>query len=153
VFHDSQGLFRGEKTSQGAVEAKRIGFAAEIFADVDDEGVEFVKELVIGGEGRLEHFADFIISEFGVNATVALQDSASVRVDYENGMFASVEKNGVGGFRTDATQLQELLAEGCGGSSEKVGEGAAVRVEKKVYERLKRFGFLPEVAGGAEKLR
>ena len=111
--------------------------------------MKLVKELVIGGKGRFEHFADFIISEFGVNVAVALQDSASVGVDHENGMFAGVEKNRVGGFRADATQFQELIAEDCGGRSDKAGEGAAVGVEKKVYERLKRFGFLTEVAGGA----
>ena len=81
-----------------------------MFSDVDDEGVKFVKALVIGGQGRLKQFADFIIGEFGVNVAVALQDSASVGVHYKDGMFASVEKNGVGGFRADSAKGKELFA-------------------------------------------
>jgi hypothetical protein len=120
---------------------------------VDDEGVKFVEELVVGGKRGLKHFADFVVRKLRVSVAMAFKDATSVGVDYENGMFAGVEKNAVGGFRADATQLQELIAEDCGGCSEKAREGAAVRAEKKVYEGLKRFGFLPEVAGGAEKLR
>ena len=34
---------------------------AEVFADVDDEGVKFIEELVVGGKGRFKHFADVIV--------------------------------------------------------------------------------------------
>jgi hypothetical protein len=124
----------------------------EILAHVDDEGVKLVEELVLGGKRGLKHFTDFVVPKLEVSVTVAFEDATSVGVDYEYGMFTGVKKNGVGGFRADATQLQESIAEDCGGSSEKAGVGAAVPVEKKVYERLERFGFLPEVAGRAEKL-
>jgi hypothetical protein len=124
----------------------------EILADVHDEGVKFVEELVLGGKLGLKPFTDFVVRKLGVRVAVAFENATSVGVDYEYGMSAGVEKDGVGGFRADAGQLQELIAKDCGGSSEKAGEGAAVRVEKKVYERLNRFGFLPEVAGRAEKL-
>jgi len=97
-----------------------------MFADVDDERVKFVEELVIGGEGRFEHFDDFIISDFGVNVAVALQDPASVGVDYKDGMFAGVEKNRVGGFRADSAEGEKLMAEDGGGSCEKAPERACV---------------------------
>ena len=129
-----------------------ISLATEMFADVDDERVKFVEELVIGGEGRFEHFADFIVSDFGMNVAVALQDSASVGVDYKDGMFAGVEKDRVGGFRADSAESEKLRAEDVGGSCEKAPERACVGRVKEVHEGLERFGFLAEVAGGAEKL-
>jgi hypothetical protein len=91
----------------------------EVFADVDDEGVKFIEELVVGGKGRFKYFADFVVSKFGVSLAMALQDSASVGVYDEYRMFAGVEKNGVGGFRADAANIEKLLAENGGGSCEK----------------------------------
>ena len=81
--------------------------------------MKFVKELVIGGEGRFEHFADFIVSGFGVKLTVAFEDATGVGVNDKDGMFAGIEKNGVGGFRADAVKGEKLLAQDGGGSRKK----------------------------------
>jgi hypothetical protein len=78
--------------------------------------VKFVKELVIGGEGRFEHFADFIVSAFGVKVTVAFEDATGVGVHDKDGMFAGIEKNGVGRFRANAVEGEKLIAEDGGGS-------------------------------------
>jgi len=120
---------------------------------MNDECVEFVEELVIGRKGGLEHLADFLVGELGVNVTVAFQDATGVGVDYEDGMFAGVEKDGVGGFRADAAEGEKLSAKNVRASGEKAGKGAGVGCVEEVYERLERFGFLAEVAGGPEKLR
>ena len=83
--------------------------------------MKFVEELVISGKSRLKRIADFIVGELGVSA-VAFKDATSVGVDYEDGMFAGVEKDGVCGFRADPAQGEKLIAEDGGGSCEKAGE-------------------------------
>jgi len=120
---------------------------------VDYEGVKFVEELVIDGKSRLNHSTDFVVGQLRMGVTVAFQDATSVGVDYEDGMFAGVEKDGVGGFRADSTKGEKLSAKNVLASGEKAGEGTCICCVKKVYEGLERFGFLAEVAGGAEKLR
>src|SRR6266581_3654193 len=108
---------------------------------------------MIGGQGRFEHFANLVVGALGVSVAVALQDSTGVGVDYEYGMLAGVQKNGVGGFRTDATEGEKLIAEDGGGGCKKAGEGASVGRVKKIYEGFECLGFLAEVAGRTEKLR
>jgi hypothetical protein len=54
-----------------------------------------------------------------MSLAVAFEGATSVGVNYEDGMFAGVEKNGVGGFRADAAKGEKLVAEYSGGSCEK----------------------------------
>ena len=49
---------------QGALRAEWIGFAAEMFAGVDNQGVEFVEELVVAGERGFEAGPEFFVSSF-----------------------------------------------------------------------------------------
>ena len=115
--------------------------------------MEFVEELVVGGKRRFEEIADFVVGKFGMSLAVALEDAAGVGVDDEDGMFAGIEKYGVGGFRADAPQIEQLFAKerSCGG--EHFGERAAVGIEEKFDERFESFGFLAEVSGRAKELR
>jgi hypothetical protein len=99
---------------------------AIVFADVDYEGVKFVEELVLGRKGGLKHFANFVVCKLGVSIAMTLQDSTSVGVDYEDRMFAGVEKDGVGGFRADAAKGEKLSANNVRASGEKAGEGACI---------------------------
>jgi hypothetical protein len=119
---------------------------------MNDECVEFVEELVIGGKSRLKHSADFVVGNFRMGVTVAFQDATSVGVDYEDGMFAGVEQDGVGGFRTDSVKGEKLNAKNVGARGEKAGEGACMGGVKEIYEGLERFSFLAKVAGGAQEL-
>ena len=41
----------------------------------------------------------------------ALENAAGVGINYKNGMFACVEKDGISGFRTDSVKVEELIAE------------------------------------------
>ena len=100
-----------QKAGEGTLGTARVVGTAIILADVDDERVEFVKKLVIAGKRRLKEFADFFIRDLGVREAVALENAASVGIDYKNGMFACVEKDGVSGFRADSVKVEELIAE------------------------------------------
>jgi len=93
-----------QKAEERALRTARIAGAAEIFAGVDDEGVKFVEEPVIGGKGRFEQIANFFVTGEGVREVVAFEDAAGVDVNDKNGMLAGVEKNGVGGFRANAAK-------------------------------------------------
>ena len=88
--------------------------------------MKFVQELVIDGKSRLKHVTDFVVGKFRMGVTVAFQDATSVGVDYEYGMFAGVEEDGVGGFRADAAKGEKLSAKNVGASGEKAGEGACM---------------------------
>jgi len=124
---------------------------AEMFAGVDDEGMEFVEELVVGGERGFEESSDFVVGKFGMGVAVTFENAAGVGVDDEDRMFAGVEKNGVGGFRADAAEAEELLAKDGSWRGEQVVERTVVGVEEEFHEGLESFGFLAEVAGGAEE--
>jgi hypothetical protein len=82
--------------------------------------------------------------------TVAFEDAAGVGVNDKDGMFAGVEKDGVGGFAAYTPKAQKLFAKALGWSSEQAVEGAAVLGEEKSYEGLESLGLLVEVAGWAE---
>ncbi len=146
-------LSQRQESIQRAARAVRICFTAEVFAGVDDEGMELVEELVIGGERGFEEIADFVVGEFGMGMAVAFEDAASIGVDDEDRMFAGVEKNGVGGFRADAAEAEELNAKDGSWRGEQFVERTVVSVEEEFQEGLESFGFLAKVAGGAEELR
>jgi hypothetical protein len=93
---------------------------------VHDERVKLVEELLIGRKSRLKHSADFVVAEFRMGVTVAFQDATSVGVDYEDGIFAGVEKDGVGGFRADSTKGEKLSAKNVRASGEKAREGTCI---------------------------
>jgi hypothetical protein len=124
-----------------------------MFAGVDYERVELIEELMVGGQGRFEEIADFVVGEFGMSMAVAFEDAARVGIDDENRMLTGVEKNGIGGFRADAAQGEQLLAKKWSGGGEHFREGAAVGFEEKVYEGFESFGFLAEIAGRAQQPR
>ena len=62
-------------------------------------------------KGVLEKLADVVISRRCHQNPVPIQNAASVGIDYKNGMFACVEKDGVSGFRADSVKVEELIAE------------------------------------------
>lgn len=112
--------------------------------------MEFIEELLFAGERGLESRADFFITGIGMSETVAFKDAAGVGVRNKDGMLAGVEKDGVGGFRADATQGKELFAERAGRCGEKMTQRSAVFLREESCEGFEGFGFLPKVAGRAE---
>src|ERR1700719_2996629 len=110
--------------------------AAIIFADVDDQSVKFVKDRLIGGESRLKQFTDFVVGQLGANEAVAFEDATSVGVDHKYGMFAGVEKNAVSGLRSDAAQVEKLLAQNQCGSFAEPRERTGVGSVKEFHKGL-----------------
>ncbi len=41
---------------------------------------------------------------------MAIKDAAGVGIDDEDGMLTSIKKNGVGGFRADAFEVEQFIA-------------------------------------------
>ena len=135
---------------QGALRAEWIGFAAEMFAGVDNQGMEFVEELVVTGERGFEGGPEFFVSGFGMSEMVAFEYAAGIGVHDKDGMLARVKEDGVGGFRTDAPQGQELFAKSGGRCCEKTIKRTAVFFVEEGYEGFESLGLLAEVSGGAE---
>src|SRR5215470_20390343 len=65
----------------------------------------------LAADSSFNQRADFFIAGFGSNDSVALQDSAGVRVHNKYRMIAGVEQNGISRFRSYAVQGQQLRAE------------------------------------------
>lgn len=143
----------GKKRIQRAVSAKGSGFAAEVFAGVNQEGVEFVEQLVVGGQVLLEEGAKLVVGMFGRGELVTFENAAGVGIDNEGGMTPSIEEDGVGGFRADAMDGEELLPEFFRGCAEHAGEGAAIVFLNEADKRLEFAGLLPEIAGGTDEAR
>lgn len=135
---------------QGALRAEWIGFAAEMFAGVDNQGMEFVEELVLSGERGFEAGPEFFVSGFRMSEMVPFEYAAGIGVHDKNGMLARVKEDGVGGFRADAPQGQELFANSGGRCREKTTKRTAVFFVQEGYEGFESFALLAEVSGGAE---
>src|SRR5260221_2371244 len=82
---------------------------------------------------------------------MALKNAPRVGIHNKDRMIPCVEQDGIGGFWTDAVNGEELLSQGCGGSAEHRGEGAAMYFSEKRHERLEFAGFLAEIARGTDE--
>ena len=143
---------------QGAVFAAG-GTAAVGFADGYGEGVELVEELGvsrdgIGGEGLAGEIGKGFVGNglaVGGEERVAVGDAAEVFVGDGDGVAEGVEKDGIGGFRADARQGKETLAElgrGRGGHAAKRAGELGVEQGNEGFER----GRLARVeAGGLDE--
>ena len=125
-----------QKAGERALRATRILRSAEILPDMDDECVEFVKELMVGRECSLKLMAYFVVANFRTCELVAFEDAAGVGVDHEHRMFSSVEQDGIGGFRADAAEVEELFAENIGGSGEKASKRTFMGLKQELHEGL-----------------
>src|SRR5258708_22721280 len=82
---------------------------------------------------------------------MALQNAPRVGIHNKDRVICCVEQDGIRGFRTDAVNTQELLAQICGGSAEHYRKGAAMFFSEKNHKLLELAGFLPEVAGRTDE--
>jgi len=123
-----------------------------MFARVTDEGVVFIEEGGVGGQALFEEGANFLVGGFGASQRVTLENAPSVGIDDEDFMIAGVQEDGVGGFRANAVDGKELLAELAGGGGQELVERALVVLAKEANEGLELPGFLAEIAGGADEL-
>src|SRR5579864_3711777 len=99
-------------------------------------------------DGLFDHRTDFCIAGFLIDDAVAHQHAACVRVHNEDWMIAGIEQNGVGGFRDNAVQVQQLCSELCGRRGEHSGERTGIMPVEERDECLKITRFLAEVTEG-----
>ena len=86
-----------------------------------------------------------------MSVAVAFEKSTGVGIDDEDRVPAGVEKDGVGGFRADAVEVEEPIAKDRSWRGEHLGERSVVELVEEVHKGFERFGFLAEVAGRAEE--
>ena len=84
--------------------------AAVILADAHQQGMIFVVERRVGGQGGLEVVFDFVVVGVVADPAVAGEDAVRVRVDDKRRQAAGVEQDRVGRFGADAVDRQQLLA-------------------------------------------
>jgi len=142
---------RRKKRTEGTGFAERDGLAAKMFAGMHDEGVEFVENLLIGRKAALEENAQMVVRLIGRSELVALEDAARIGVNNEDRMTTGIKEDGVGGFRPDAVDGKQLLAQFLRGNAEHAGERARVVFPNKVCEGFQFASFLPKVAGGTNE--
>ena len=96
---------------QRAFAAARVARAAEVLAGMNDQSVEFIIQRDVGREALLEEFLNLFVIEPGAGESMAFEQAAGVGIDDEDRMFRGVEKNGIGGFRTDTVYGEKLVSQ------------------------------------------
>src|SRR5690348_6816289 len=89
-----------------------------LFADLDDERMEFVEVLRARernrpafDEGTFDCDADFIVGRGSGKNLVPGEEPLRIGVHDEDWIVAGVQQNGVCGFRADAIKREQLLPE------------------------------------------
>jgi len=131
------------------------------FADGDGECVELVEEraqvfLRIGGEGSASELdegvvAGPILSGWRDEESVTLGDAAEIFVGDGDGVAEGVEKDGVGGFRTNAGELEQTAAQGGRGRGGEAMERAGEFLVEHGDEGFERGRFAREETGWANE--
>ena len=96
--------------AERAIGAERLPFLAKAFAGFDNQGVVFVEQGGVGGQGGHEGALDFVIVALFRHEEMAGKDAVGVGIDDENRVPAGVEQNGVGGFRADAGNGEQFAS-------------------------------------------
>jgi hypothetical protein len=138
--------------AKGALVTEGIFGFAVIFPDGDEEGVEFVVEVNLGGKVGFEGVLDGLVIVIRGDEEVSEEDSVGVGIDDEGGLLGGVEEDIVGGFRSDAVDDEEFLSEAGGGLVKEAVEVSFVLVMDMSKEVEESFGFDGEVPCGADKL-
>src|SRR5271170_5021022 len=83
---------------------------------------------------------------------VALEDPASVGIDYKDRAIARVEQDRVGGLRSYTVQLQQLPAQLRSRSGEHSLQRSSIASTEKCHEVFQPLRLLPEITGRANQL-
>ena len=137
---------------QCALGAVRILRSAVVLAGVNDQGVEFIVQRRVGGKVALEEMAEVFVTAVRFAQAMTFEQAPRVGVNDEDRMVAGVEQDGVGGFRPDAVDREQLFAQRRGWHAEHFGERAVVLLSEKADECFQFLRFLAEVAGRADEL-
>ena len=109
------------------------------------------RRLIVGSrsfltERLLHQLPDLFVARLGGDQPMAFQDAARVGVHHENGVPACIEKNGIGGFRSDAVQRQQFFPQPGGRLRKHPLQRPAILLIEVVHEALQPLGLLAEVA-------
>ena len=63
------------------------------------------------GKSSFEEFPDLFVTYPGWKNVVAFENAARIRIHHEDGMIPCVEQDGIGSFRSDAIQSQQLFTQ------------------------------------------
>ncbi len=94
---------------------------------------------------------EFLVGHVFGDEAVAGEDALGVGVDDEDIFVAGIKKDGVGGFRANAVDGEELFAQCECGGAEHAGEGAGIFGAEEAHEGFQSFGLLAEIARGADQ--
>src|ERR1051325_7864515 len=103
-------------------------------------------------DSLFDHCADFFVAGFLIDDAVPQQNATCVCVHHKYRMIAGVEQNGVGSFRANAVELQQLCSKLCRRLSKHAGERTGVVAIEERDECLEIPRFLAEVAGRTNQL-
>jgi len=98
-------------------------------------------------DGLFDHRANFFVTGFFMDDSMTEQNAARVCVYDEDRMIARVEQDGVGGFRANAVEFQQLGSELCSRLGKHAVQRSRILPVKECDERLEIARFLAEVAG------
>ena len=138
---------------QRAFTTTRIARAAMFLAGTNDQGVEFIIQRHVGREAALEEATDFFVGVLCSGELMTLEHAPRVGVNHEDRVLAGVEENGIRGFRADAVDREELLAQNRRNCAEHFSKRSVVFVAQKARECFQRPGFLAKVAGRTDQAR
>ena len=99
---------------------------AEVFASMNDERVILVKELGIVWKRCFEQRAELFVRLLLGSEAVTFENAAGVRVNHKHWMVTRIKKDGVGGFRADTVNGEQLFAKDGSWSPKHSREGTAV---------------------------
>ncbi len=97
-------------------------------------------------DGVLNHGANFLVTSFLADDSVAKQHTAGVGVDDKDRVVAGIKQDGVSGFRTHAGELQQLCSKFFSRLCEHAAERTRILVVEERDESLEVARFLAEVA-------
>ena len=100
-------------------------------------------------ERSLKKSPNLVISDFFGKNLVASENPTRVGVHHEDWMVAGVQQDGIGSFGAYAMEIEEFLPKLLCGTSEQFCQRAFVLLVQKRNKDFQSFGFLAEIASGA----
>lgn len=88
--------------------------------------MKFIVTRYVAGKGRFYPGPEFLVGHVLGNVAVAGKNALGVGVNDKDVFMASVEKDGISGFRSDAVNGEELFAQLGGGSAKHARKRAGI---------------------------
>ncbi len=113
--------------------------------------MKFIIQRHVRREAAFKEQAYVFVGMLWAGELVAFEDAPGVSVHDEDRVLSGIKQDGIGGFRPDAVNAKELLAEGLGRSAKHFDQRALIFRSQEAHKSLQFLRFLPEVAGGTDE--